>query len=101
MNNDEQIEACAMTQHTRSHEEKAEFLTTCSIIICIHMEELSPFKIGVINSLGSINQRSYHLGNYIPPNTPNLHRGKEFKILTSGLEKKEQSKQAHLPYIFP
>lgn len=69
MNKEEQIEACVMTQHTRSHEENAEFLTTCSIIIhrSIHAEKFSPSKISVINSLGSINQHSYHLGNYIPP----------------------------------
>lgn len=77
MNNKEQIEACVMTQHTTSHEEIAEFLTTCSIIIhgSIHIEKLSPLKIGVINSLGSINQHSYHLGNYIPPSTHTQREG--------------------------
>lgn len=57
-----------MTQHTRSHEENAEFLSTRSILIhkCIHTEWLSPFKIGVITS---INQHSYHLSNYIPHST--------------------------------
>lgn len=69
--------ACVMTQHTRSHEENAEFLTTCSIIIhrSIHTEKLSPFKIGVINSLGSSNQHSYHFGNYSPPSTHTQRQG--------------------------
>jgi len=60
-----------MTQHTWSHEENAEFLTTRSITICrsIHIEKLSPFEIGLINSLGSNNQHSHHLGNYVPPST--------------------------------
>lgn len=51
-----------MTQHTSTHEENAEFLT-CSIVILksIHIEKLSPFKMGVITSLGSINQHPYHL----------------------------------------
>lgn len=62
MNNEEQIESCLMTQHTSTHEENAEFLT-CSIVILksIHIEKLSPFKMGVITSLGSINQHPYHL----------------------------------------
>lgn len=66
-----------MTQHTGSHEENAEFLTTRSIIIhrSIHTEKLSPFKIGVINSLGSSNQRSYHFGNYSPPSTHTQRQG--------------------------
>lgn len=95
MNNKEQTEACVMTQHTRSHEENAEFLTTHSNIIhrSVHTEKLSPFKIGVINSLGSITRCSYHFGNYIPSSTHMQRR--EFKILTLGLEKKEQSKLFH------
>lgn len=82
MNNKEQTEARVMTQHTRSHEENAEFLTTRSNIIpqeCAHWKTFT-FSIGVINSLGSINQCSYHFSNYIPPGTHMQRR--EFKILT-------------------
>lgn len=101
MNNKEQTEACVMTQHTRSHEENAEFLTTHSNIIhrSVRTEKLWPFKIGVINSLGSITRCSYHFGNYIPSSTHMQRR--EFKILTLGLEKKEQSKQALPPHVPP
>lgn len=49
MNNKEQTEARVMTQHTRSHEENAEFLTTRSNVMhrSEHTEKRSPFKTGV------------------------------------------------------
>lgn len=101
MNNKEQTEARVMTQHTRSHEENAEFLTMRSNVMhrSEHTEKRSPFKIGVINSPGSIHQCFYHFGNYTSPSTHVQRR--ELKILTLGLEKKKQSKQALLAHVPP